>query len=125
MQDFYTLSIKLHVIFIYITLAFVILNLYLLKSQNPKRKYLAFLPLYYAILTCVAFTGVVLIGFVKNWLIVGAMIVGWIVILVGSIKSYKKLKYTNKISDDIMSFLVKKSYLDLGVLFLFLILGKI
>lgn len=124
MEDFYTLSIKLHVVFVYIAIGFVLLNLYLLRAKNPKRKYLAFLPLFYTILTCVAFTGIVLIGFVQNWLIVGAMIVGWIVILVGSIKSYKKLKYTNKISDDIMNFLLKKSYLDLGVFLLFLILGK-
>lgn len=124
MEELYSLSKNLHVAFICISICFVILNLYLLRQKNPKRKYLAFLPLYYTILACIAFTGAIMINFIGSWLIIAVMISTWLVILIGTIKTYKLLKYTNNPSDDIIGFITKKYYLDFGLFLILLILGR-
>lgn len=124
MEEFLSLSINLHASFIYIAIALAILNVYILKGDSAKRKFLGFLPLYYAILTCIAFTGLVLINFVQNWLLVSVMIGCWVYILVSTIKCYKLTKTQKILDKNSLHAMRRKYYIDIAIYIVFFIIER-
>lgn len=124
MEEFLDLSIDLHVSFIIIAIGLALLNIYILKGENAKRKFLGFLPLYYVILTSLAFTGLILIGFIQNIILVSSMVISWLIILIGTIKCYKLAKSQKVLSEKSLDKMRKKYFIDIGIYLLFFLLER-
>ncbi|PID47988.1 MAG: hypothetical protein CR967_01995 [Proteobacteria bacterium] len=125
MEDFLNLTTKLHVIFIYLALGVAILGAYLMTRQEPKKKFLAILPLYYTILASLAFTGIILAFYIQNWLFIILMAVAWHLILITTIKSYKLTKKEKNLSKQSLGKVQKKFYLDIAIYLIYMIVELI
>lgn len=126
MEDFLNLSIQLHLVSIFATMLMALVQLFITKIPTPSKaiKYLwNLLPLYYCVLTCVIFTGLILLKFIQNWILLFCMVLAWLFVLMSTIKTYKWMKAVredNSLESLILRFIRKKYLIDI-VLFVFLI----
>ncbi len=120
MGYFINLTLNLHIAFIYMAIALAGLNIYLLKGDKAKRKFLAFLPLYYVALTCLAFTGAILATYIPSWMFIVSMVICWLYILITTIKSYKLTKKEQVLSSHTKAKMRKKFYIDLAIFIVYM-----
>lgn len=95
MDDFFHLSLKVHLVSIFFVMLFSIIHLLItnLKDEQKALKYLwNILPLHYCLQACVIFSGLILIKFVTDWIMIFVMSLVWVFVLVGTIKTYKWMK---------------------------------
>lgn len=95
MDDFFHLSLKVHLVSIFFVMLFSIIHLLItnLKDEQKALKYLwNILPLHYCLQACVIFSGLILIKFVSDWIMIFVMSLVWVFVLVGTIKTYKWMK---------------------------------
>ncbi len=121
MDEFLSLSISLHVGFIYAALGIAILNVFLLKGDKAKKRFMAFLPLYYTVLSILIFTGAVLCIYIQNWIFISLMIIAWCFILVTCIKCYKLAKKQQSFDEKTLALVRKKFYIDIAIYAIFII----
>jgi len=101
-EEFITLSMQLHLLFVILLVVLIIINLYLLKSDSVfiklSRKLELIAPQYYIVLSAIFFTGIIVMA-VKKFafsLSVWMMILVWLFILVKGIKKHKIYKKMEK-----------------------------
>lgn len=123
MNDFYDLAILLHKWSIYISLIIACTMFFVTKTANPKRRYLGFLPLYYTLLACIAFTGLVMINFITS-IAPFIMALLWIYILVTTIKIYKTIKKEPKLTQASIKLIQKKYIVDILIYLVYIIYGR-
>lgn len=98
MNETFKLTLHLHTAFVGIVLILAVVNYFVinynLNYDALRKRFRNILPIYYLFLTTVLFTGLVLLGIVKFNLYrsVIFMIIVWFVILLTTIKRYKKFK---------------------------------
>ncbi len=135
MNELISLSIKIHIFFVFVTLLICMINFYIMKSYSDyiamTKKYEFFSPLYYLSLSVVIFTGLVVLAVYKfhtNYSVY-LMILTSIVIIVGAFKNHKLFKQT--IVKDINSqeifknFAIKKYFIDILAMIFTIILAFI
>jgi len=97
-NETFKLTLHLHTAFVGIVLILAVVNYFVinynLNYDALRKRFRNILPIYYLFLTTVLFTGLVLLGIVKFNLYrsVIFMIIVWFVILLTTIKRYKKFK---------------------------------
>ena len=135
MNELLSMSIKIHIFFVFITLLIAIINFYIMKNyQNyiaMTKKYEFFTPLYYLSLSIIIFTGFVILAVYKFQMSYSIyfMVFTSIVIIVGAFKNHKLFKQTRV--KDINSqkifkqFAIKKFLLDIIFIVLAIILAFI
>jgi len=123
MNELVSMSVQIHIFFVFSTLAFAVINLFVIKSCSDyitmTKKFELFSPLYYLSLSVVIFTGSVVLAVFKFHAnhAVYLMIVTSLVIITGAFKTHKlfkktRIKDTN--SQEIFeSFAIKKYMLDI------------
>lgn len=129
MQELVELSVKLHIWFSYIFIAFSALSLALVNTNKHSNSYIKrirlLFPIYYLAFSCILFTGFLLLAVVKFELniYVFLMILAWIFILATSIVNYKKFKLfiqKNK-AKEFVSFATSKYLSEILILLAFLV----
>lgn len=126
MEEFYSLTINLHIVTIYIAMALALCYILTTKIKEPKKSlmmYWRLLPLYYFNFSAMLLLGLFLINFITNWLYIGSMSVAWVFMIVTSAKSYKLVKLSFKDETNIpklRNFVAKKYLVDLVIFALFL-----
>ena len=114
MEELITTAIKYHQYFIAGMLIVAFVNLYFIFTcKEFSKKVKKVNPVYYALFTCVAFTGVLVLGMNKMHMShdVYLMILVWLVIFVMSMKLFKKYKYGTP--DEYRAFAKKKYIIDI------------
>ncbi len=120
MEQFYNLTINLHVGMVYLTLLMASVMFFVLTKDNPKKSYLGFLPLYYGALTALAFTGAVMINFFHGLTPI-VMSIAWIYMLISTIKTYKITKKELILTGDSLKKIKLKYIIDIAILVCFII----
>jgi len=131
MQEMIHLSIQLHLIFIFLLIALIGVNIYLLKKEMPfgylSKRLELLAPQYYIALSAIFFTGLLVMAvrhFSVSWS-VWVMSVAWIFLLVFGIrghKMYKKVKRFEVQPQSYKAFILRNYSIDMGVIFLTLAL---
>lgn len=122
MEEFITLSMQLHLLFVILLVVLIIINLYLLKSDSVfiklSKKLELIAPQYYIVLSAIFFTGIIVMA-VKKFefsLSVWIMILVWLFILVKGIKKHKIYKKMDKRDEnsqvDYKKLAIKKYMID-------------
>ena len=114
MEELVITAIKYHQYFIGGMLIVALVNLYFIfTSKEFSKKVKRINPVYYALFSSVAFTGIVVLGVNKMYInhTVYLMLVVWLVIFVMSMKLFKKYKYGSP--DEYRAFAKKKYILDI------------
>lgn len=129
MEEIFNLSVKLHLFSIFLTMLLCVIHLFIakLKDEQKALKYLwNILPLHYCILACVIFTGLILLKFANDWIMVFVMSLVWVFLLVGTIKTYKWMKICRQdstLASAILGQIRKKYFIDIVLVTLFIFLG--
>ncbi len=98
MDETFKLTMYLHIVLVGIVLILAILNYFLINNSldydTLRKKVRTILPIYYLFLATVIFTGLVLLGIAKFDISQSVifMIIVWFVLLLTTIKRYKKFK---------------------------------
>ncbi len=98
MDELFSLTIKFHTAFVGILLILAIINYFVLNStlgyDALVKRVRTILPIYYAFLAAIIFTGLVLLGVAKFSInhVVILMVLVWFVIFMMTIRRYKKFK---------------------------------
>lgn len=98
MHETFKLTLHLHTAFVGMVLILAVINYFMINNNlsydTLKKRFRTILPIYYLFLAVTLFTGLVLLGIVKFNLYhsVIFMIIVWFVILLTTIKRYKKFK---------------------------------
>ncbi len=98
MDETFKLTMYLHIVLVGIVLILAILNYFLINNSldydTLRKKVRTILPIYYLFLATVIFTGLVLLGIAKFNISQSVifMIIVWFVLLLTTIKRYKKFK---------------------------------
>ena len=131
MEEMVTLSMQLHLIFVFLFVVLLGINLYLLKSDktffNLSKRLELLAPQYYIVLAAIFFTGLIVMAvrqFSFSWA-VWEMIAVWIVLIAFGIrghKAYKKVKRSELSSAEYKAFALRKYSIDLALVALTLIL---
>lgn len=131
MQEMIHLSTQLHLIFVFLLIALIVANIYLLKKEmafgrlSKRLELLA--PQYYIVLSAIFFTGLIVMAvqqFSFSWLVWG-MIVAWMFLLFFGIqehKRYKQLKHYEVEPLSYKAFALRNYVIDMGIIFLILAL---
>ncbi len=133
MDELVSLSIQIHIFFLFLTLLFAIVSFFVVKSSkeyiNMTKKFEFFTPLYYLNLSIVIFTGFVILAVFKfhtNYSVY-FMLLSSIAIIIGAFKVYKLFKKTRV--KDINSqelfrqFAIKKYLFDIVIILITAIFG--
>jgi hypothetical protein len=100
MNELVSMSINLHIFFVFLTLLFAIINLFVVKSCSEyiamTKKHELFTPLYYLSLSVVIFTGSVVLAVFKFDInhAVYLMILTSVIIIIGAFKNHRLFKLT-------------------------------
>lgn len=127
MDDIFTQSVSLHVVLVALGILFCVIMSILVKTKNARKKIYLSLPIYYMILSAIAFTGLVLAVITKmsNILFVLSMIFAFMYMLIGTIRIYKRLKFQKNLDDISVSFIRQKYLIDIVIYIIFIaISGK-
>jgi hypothetical protein len=131
MQEMVHLSTQLHLIFIFLLIALIVANIYLLKKEmafgrlSKRLELLA--PQYYIVLSAIFFTGLIVMAvqqFSFSWLVWG-MIVAWMFLLFFGIQGHKRYKQLKRYEVEPLSykaFALRNYVIDMGIIFLILAL---
>jgi len=131
MQEMIHLSTQLHLIFVFLLIALIVANIYLLKKEmafgrlSKRLELLA--PQYYIVLSAIFFTGLIVMAvqqFSFSWLVWG-MIVAWMFLLFFGIQGHKRYKQLKRYEVEPLSykaFALRNYTIDMGILFLTLAL---
>ncbi len=126
MDELVSMSVDLHIFFVFLTLVLAFVNLMVIKKCqeyiNMTKKVELFTPMYYLSLSVVIFTGLVVLAVFHFHFIhtVYVMILTAIVIIIGAFKSYKLFKQT-RVKDTnsqiiYRKFAIKKYIVDIVLL---------
>ena len=135
MNELISLSIKIHIFFVFVTLLICMINFYIMKNYSDyiamTKKYEFFSPLYYLSLSVVIFTGLVVLAVYKfhtNYSVY-LMILASIVIIVGAFKNHKLFKQTRvkdiNSQEIFKNFAIKKYFIDILAMIFTIILAFI
>ncbi len=133
MNELVSMSVQIHIFFVFLTLVFAIINLFVVKSCSEyvamTKKFELFSPLYYLSLSVVVFTGSVVLAVFKFHAnhAVYLMVFTSIVIIIGAFKTHKLFKKT-RIKDTnsqevFRKFAIKKYLLDIAVILITIVLA--
>lgn len=122
MDEIFTLTLKLHLFTIFIAMFLSMVHLFIAKLKDEKKalKYLwNILPFHYCVQACVIFTGLILLKFASDWVMIFVMIFVWLFIFIGTIKTYKWMKVCQQdrtLAPLILSQIRKKYLIDIILL---------
>jgi len=130
-QEMIDLSTQLHLIFVFLLIALIGANIYLLKKEpsfgrlSKRLELLA--PQYYIALSAIFFTGVIVMAvsqFSFSWSVWG-MIVAWMSLLFFGIKGHKRYKQVKRFEvqpESYKAFALRNYTIEVGIVFLTLAL---
>lgn len=133
MNELVSMSVQIHIFFVFLTLTLAVINLFVVKSSSEyiamTKKFELFSPLYYLSLSVVIFTGSVVLAVFKFHInhAVYLMVFTSIVIIIGAFKTHKLFKKTRV--KDISSqeifrkFAVKKYLIDIALMLISIIVA--
>lgn len=130
-EQFYHLSLNIHIACIYIAMILAVCYIAIASIQDRQKAlmlYWKFLPLYYFNISVIALMGSLIYMFISGWIYVILMVAIWVFMIVGSAKSYRLLKECFKGKGDAKATLrfVKRKYLvDLALMVLMMGYGYI
>lgn len=123
MNELVSMSINLHIFFVFLALLFALINLFVVKSCSEyvamTKKYELFSPLYYLSLSVVIFTGSVVVAVFKFDInhAVYLMILTSVIIIAGAFKNHRLFKLTRVRDEEsqivFRKFAVKKYIVDI------------
>jgi len=126
MDSLVSMSVDLHIFFVFLTLALAFVNLFIVKKcsdyVNMTKKVELFTPMYYLSLSVVIFTGLVVLAVFHFHFIhtVYMMILTSVIIIIGAFKAYGLFKLTREkdINSQIIfrEFAAKKYIVDILLL---------
>ena len=126
MNELVSMSVEIHLFFVFLTLVLAVINLFVVKSCSDyikmTKKFELFSPLYYLSLSVVIFTGSVVLAVFKFHAnhAVYLMIFTSLIVIIGAFKAYKLFKKTRvrdiNSQEIFRKFAVKKYLLDIALI---------
>ncbi len=133
MNELVSMSVKIHIFFVFLMLVFAFINLLVVKNCNDyvtmTKRFELFSPLYYLSLSVVIFTGSIVLAVFKFHInyAVYLMIFTSIVIVVGAFKAHKLFKKTRmrdiNSQEIFRKFTIKKYLIDIVIILITLTLA--
>jgi len=133
MNEMISMSVDIHIFFVFLMLVLAVMNIFVVKSYNDyvkmTKKIEFFSPLYYLSLSVVIFTGSVVLAVYKfrTNLAVFFMIFVSLIIIVSAVKNHKLFKKTRmrdiKSQEVFKSFATKKYLLDIVLMSIAIVLA--